>query len=113
MIYNADLCVSPGNVGLTAVHSMVFGTPVLTHDDFSHQGPEFEAIHEGETGGFFQCGSINSLVEKIANWFVENKDKRDQVRQICMKEIDDYWTPRFQIEILKKHLFSSYPVSKQ
>ena len=113
MIYNADLCVSPGNVGLTAVHSMVFGTPVLTHDDFSHQGPEFEAIHEGETGGFFQCGSINSLVEKIADWFVENKDKRDQVRQICMKEIDDYWTPRFQIEILKKHLFSSYPVSKQ
>lgn len=113
MIYNADLCVSPGNVGLTAVHSMVFGTPVLTHDDFSHQGPEFEAIHEGETGGFFRCGSINSLVEKIADWFVENKDKRDQVRQICMKEIDDYWTPRFQIEILKKHLFSSYPVSKQ
>ena len=33
LIYNADLCVSPGNVGLTAMHTMVFGTPVLTHND--------------------------------------------------------------------------------
>ena len=104
MIYNADLCVSPGNVGLTAIHSMVFGTPVVTHNDFPHQMPEFEAIHEGKTGAFFENGNVESLANTIVNWFAEYKDKREEIRQACYHEIDTQWTPQFQIEVLKKHL---------
>lgn len=104
MIYNADLCVSPGNVGLTAMHTMVFGTPVLTHNDFTLQMPEFEAIREGETGTFFKNGSVDSLAENISRWFAEKGNQREQVRQACMHEIDISWTPQFQIEVLKKHL---------
>lgn len=104
MIYNADLCVSPGNVGLTAMHSMVFGTPVITHNDFPHQMPEFEAIHEGVTGGFFEYGNIDSLANSIVKWFVEHDGQREVVRQACYNEIDTEWTPKFQIEVLKKVL---------
>lgn len=104
LIYNADLCVSPGNVGLTAMHTMVFGTPVLTHDDFPHQMPEFEAIHEWETGAFFKKDDIESLAEGVSKWFAEKGDKREEVRCACVKEIDDNWTPQFQIEVLKKNL---------
>ena len=104
MIYNADLCVSPGNVGLTAMHTMVFGTPVLTHDDFPHQMPEFEAIKEGETGTFFKYGDVNSLAETINHWFEEKANERNAVRKACMEEIDHNWTPKFQMEVLKKHL---------
>lgn len=104
MIYNADLCVSPGNVGLTAMHTMVFGTPVLTHDDFPHQMPEFEAIQEGKTGAFFRYGDVNDLAGKISSWFVETGNRREEIREACMKEIDDNWTPQFQIDVLKKHL---------
>ena len=104
LIYNADLCVSPGNVGLTAMHTMVFGTPVLTHNDFPHQMPEFEAIHEGETGAFFTKDDINSLADSIMNWFAEKRDKREEVRKACMKEIDENWTPQFQINVLRKHI---------
>lgn len=104
LIYNADLCVSPGNVGLTAMHTMVFGIPVLTHNDFPHQMPEFEAIHEGKTGAFFKIDDVESLADGISKWFAEKGDKREEVRRACMKEIDEYWTPQFQIEVLKKHL---------
>lgn len=104
MIYNADLCVSPGNIGLTAMHSLVFGTPAITHDDFPHQMPEFEAIREGETGSFFKNGSVISLAESIALWFERHGSDREEVRAACMKEIDDNWTPQFQIEVLRKHL---------
>ena len=31
LIYHSDLCVSPGNVGLTAIHSLTYGVPVATH----------------------------------------------------------------------------------
>lgn len=104
MIYNADLCVSPGNVGLTAMHTMVFGTPVLTHDDFSHQMPEFEAIIDGKTGMFFKYGDVNALAVCINKWFTEKAEKREEVRKACMEEIDNNWTPYFQIDVLKKHL---------
>ncbi|MEG2479122.1 MAG: glycosyltransferase, partial [Mucinivorans sp.] len=45
---NAALCVSPGNVGLTAIHSLSMGTPVVTHNNFNEQMPEAEAITDGE-----------------------------------------------------------------
>lgn len=103
LIYNADLCVAPGNVGLTAMHTMVFGTPVISHNNFPWQMPEFEAIQPGLTGDFFEMDNVESLVETINKWFDTAKD-RETVRQACYKEIDTQWTPQFQIEVLKKHL---------
>ena len=103
LIYNATLCVAPGNVGLTAIHSMVFGTPVISHNDFRHQMPEFEAIKPGITGDFFEEGNVNSLCEKILTWQNEHPD-REVVRRACYQEIDDNWTPEYQISVLEKHL---------
>lgn len=104
LIYNADLCVAPGNIGLTAMHSMVFGTPCITHNDFPYQMPEFEAIKEGETGSFFKRDDINDLAKCIDNWFSTNGHMRDKVRLNCMDVIDKEWNPYYQIEILKKGL---------
>ena len=104
LIYNADLCVAPGNVGLTAMHTMVFGTPVISHNEFKWQMPEFEAIHPGETGDFFEYQNVKSLSETIRKWFFNKQDKREEVRQSCFKEIDTQWTPKFQMEVLKKNL---------
>ena len=104
LIYNADLCVVPGDVGLTAIHSMMFGTPVLTHNHFPFQGPEFEAVHKGITGDFYEYGSVDSLADSIKSWFANNNE-RDAVREACYNEIDTQWTPEFQIEVLNNHLF--------
>lgn len=104
LIYNADLCVAPGNVGLTAMHTMVYGTPVVTHNRFAYQMPEFEAIHDGETGTFFNYGDESSLAEAISTWFVYHRGDREMVRQNCYKEIDTYWTPQYQMDVIKKNL---------
>lgn len=100
LIFNADLCVAPGNVGLTAMHTMVFGTPVISHNNFPYQMPEFEAIIPNETGNYFSYENRQSLIDTIVNWFNENTD-RDRVRQACYNEIDKKWTPNHQISILK------------
>lgn len=65
-IYNADLCVSPGNVGLTAMHSLVFGCPVITHNCFEWQMPEFEAIQPGITGDFLRWMMWRLLLLQLA-----------------------------------------------
>lgn len=31
-------------------------------------------------------------------------ESRQDVREVCMKEIDEQWNPYFQIEVLKKNL---------
>ena len=103
LIYNADLCVSPGNVGLTAMHVMVFGTPVATHDNFPYQMPEFEAIHEGRTGTFFKYDNVESMVDKIIEWLEVHFD-REKVRQACYQEIDHSWTPQYQMKVIKEYL---------
>lgn len=104
LIYNADLCVAPGNVGLTAIHTMVFGTPVITHNVFKLQMPEFESIIPFKTGDFFEYGNINSLAVKIKEWFEIYGICRENVRKECNKEIDNFWTPKFQINVLKNNI---------
>lgn len=102
LIFNADLCISPGNIGLTAIHAMTFGCPCISHDNFSWQMPEFEAIHEGVTGSFFKSGNIESLANCISSWFKVNSDKREKVRYACYKEIDDNWNPYYQMKVFKQ-----------
>ena len=101
LIYNADLCVSPGNVGLTAIHSMMYGCPVITNDDFNHQMPEFETIVEWKTGAFFHYGDYYSLSQSIRDWFHAPNYSREVIRQNCYREVASRWTPEKQIEILK------------
>lgn len=105
LIYNADLCVAPGNIGLTAMHAMMFGCPCLSHNDFPWQMPEFEAIHEGTTGCFFERDNIEDLAKSIDNWFLEHFDKRQAVREACFHEIDKEWNPHKQLEIIKNMIY--------
>jgi glycosyltransferase involved in cell wall biosynthesis len=101
LIYNADLCVSPGNIGLTAMHVMMFGCPAITNDDFACQMPEFEAIKVGKTGDFFQAGNATALAECISAWFNMHGNDRENIRKACFDEIDSIWNPHNQIRILK------------
>lgn len=101
MIYNADLCVSPGNIGLTAIHVLMFGCPAITNDDFNHQMPEFEAIENGKTGLFFKAGDSHSLAQSISRWFRDHSANREAVRQQCYDVIDRGWNPDYQIKIIK------------
>ncbi len=104
LIYNADLCVSPGNVGLTAIHSLMFGTPVLTHNNFAYQMPEFESIIEGKTGVFFVQNDLDSMLQYIELWFNREGYDRSYIRQLCYQEIDSSWNPHYQIGILRQML---------
>lgn len=104
LIFNADLCVAPGNIGLTAIHSLMFGCPAVSHNDFKFQMPEFEVIKPGLTGDFFEKDNILSLADTIATWIEHNVGNRATVRKKCYEVIDESWNPNFQINILTKHL---------
>lgn len=100
LIYHSDVTVSPGKIGLTAIHSLMYGTPAITHDDLDEQMPEVEAIVDGETGAFFARGNAKSLADSIERWLTTART-RAQVRDAARKEIRVRWTPQVQAKIIE------------
>jgi glycosyltransferase involved in cell wall biosynthesis len=98
LICAADLCVSPGSVGLAAMHAMIYGTPVITHDQLDAQKPEFEAIRSGLTGGFFHRGDADHLARTIEEWLSTGPNPRR--RTMCTEAILRHYTPRHQCDVI-------------
>lgn len=102
--YNADVCVSPGNVGLTAMSALTFGCPVISHNNFANQMPEFEAINPGVTGDFFIENDISDLARVIKNWISINKSDRIKFHNNCFDEIDSLWNIYSEAKAFKEVL---------
>lgn len=88
MIYSSDICVSPGPVGLLSMHSQIYGTPVITNNDFDNQKPEFESIITEKTGGFFKNGNSEDLANQIMKWtkLVENPIIGEECRKVIIEK---------------------------
>lgn len=65
---SSHICVIPSAGGLSVLHALSFGVPVITDDDFSKHGPEVEAIKVNQTGGLYKRGDVRSLAEEIVRW---------------------------------------------
>ncbi|WP_025740929.1 glycosyltransferase [Aquimarina pacifica] len=91
----ADLLLSPGNVGLNCMHSLAYGVPVLTHDDFRFQNPEVEAIEDGVTGVFYKYGDFDDMVSKLKHWIAKGISKETN-RINCQHVIKEIYNPTHQ-----------------
>lgn len=103
LIYEADATVSPGKIGLTAIHSLTYGTPAFTHGNMDRQMPEVEAIVPGETGGYFREGDADDLAEVLARWLLSNPD-RTEVRAKCRATVAQKWNPENQRLLIEQAL---------
>ena len=96
----ADLCVAPGAVGLLAMHSLVYGTPILTceNTEFEH-GPEVETIVEGHSGSYFRFGDARDLSAKMEAMLFPEPCK-PHMSAACRAVIDEFYTPEHQQRVL-------------
>lgn len=103
----ASVCVSPGNIGLTAMHALAYGTPAVTHDDWERQMPEFEAIIPGKTGGLYRAGDEQSLAHEIAAWTHppagSGLDRR-AVAKACIEMCERVYCPSAQVVAIEHAL---------
>jgi len=95
-IYNANVCISPGNIGLTALHALIYDTPIITHNNFAYQMPEFETITDFENGLFFQENDTKDLADKIKLILNLNLHQNN-----LSNIIHEKWNPIKQIKIFK------------
>lgn len=104
ILSNCDLCVSPGEVGLTSIHAMQYGVPVISHGNKQTQMPEFEIIISGQTGAFFKEDDVMSLTHVMKNWIYSYKNKREVIRQNCKDQVLNKYNPKHQNLIIEEIL---------
>jgi glycosyltransferase involved in cell wall biosynthesis len=100
LFMSAQVMVSPGNVGLNAIHSLTYGTPVITHDNLDDQGPEVEAIVPGLTGELFQQGNVSDLARAIKNWTSKPPSQHEQ--KLGQQLVDRFYNPTFQRVVIER-----------
>jgi len=61
---SAWLSISPGYIGLSAIHSLAFGVPMLVADKEPHS-PEIAAIEAGTNSQFFQANNAEDLARNL------------------------------------------------
>ena len=97
LVYSAsDLCVVPSGAGLTVMHAMAYGTPVLIHDRVQEHFPEWEAVREGETGFFFRYNDVDHLAARIADALFP-MPKKPEMAEACRSEIREKYNARQQV----------------
>ena len=89
----AAVTVAPGKVGLTAIQSLTFETPVITHGNPDTQMPEFESVIPGVNGDYFEENNVSDLARVIKKW-TSNVEKRNG-KQIS-KIVEERYTPTIQ-----------------
>lgn len=106
LIMSANLTVSPGQVGLTAMHSLAYGVPVVTHDDAHNQMPESEAIIPGKTGDLFRHGDAMDLAKVLKRW-VQSPWPDATTRQECISVMERFYNPQYQANIISRAVAGS------
>jgi glycosyltransferase involved in cell wall biosynthesis len=103
LIRAAGVTVSPGKIGLTAIHSLTYGTPVITHDDPNFQGPEVEAIIPDQNGELFRHGDVQDLARVLWKWC--NRTWPDsRLRARCYEVVERHYNPASQVRTIERAL---------
>ena len=108
MIMSAHVTVMPGPVGLTAMHSLAYGTPVITNDDLDAQMPEYEAIVKGISGDFYKAGDTDDLAHTIERWIKPTTDI-DERTNAARSMIEKYYNPITERELIDAAVHGNEP----
>lgn len=104
-VYASDVTASPGKVGLSAMHSLMYGTPVVSHDNLDDQMPEVEAIVSGITGTLFTQDSAQALADTLRYWYQRRGD-RERTRVACLDVIKVRYNPVVQARTINQVISS-------
>ena len=86
--FMSALCsVHPGAIGLSMLHALSYGLPVVTHADRSRHGPEFAALRVGHNGLVFARNDAAELARQIAR-LCSDRDLRHRMRENAQRTVE-------------------------
>jgi len=85
----ADLFVYPSGIGLSILHALSYGLPVITTDNKKLHYPEFELLKPGINGDLFIDNNPIDLSNKIEEWSAKLKNNKDMFYRVCINSINE------------------------
>ena len=99
----SKFCVSPGNIGLMAMHALYNDTPVITHDDMRFQMPEAEVVKNGVNGFLFERDDPIDLSDVIERALSEDYEA---LSSRCYSSVAEHYTPESQSTTFWKCIYN-------
>jgi|GEM_PF-3330955 len=85
-ILSCDLIVAPGQIGLQAPMSLVYGKTLVISDRPELHGPEVDAFVPGETGFAYKYENVDDLVAKVDR-LISAPQLREKLAQVGKKRV--------------------------
>lgn len=101
LIMASNVVASPGRVGLTVIHALTYGVPVVSHGDPCDQAPEWEAIVPGVSGGYFEPGSVAALANALEPW-LDRPIGDPRTGRGCRSVVERFWNPGYQRRAIER-----------
>lgn len=97
---SAIISVSPGYIGLNAIHSMAYGVPMLVSDNEPHS-PEICAIKKNDNALLFHSDDVNSLAQQLIRIATE-PEMLTKLSSHAVKTINDRFSIKSMVEVFEE-----------
>jgi len=95
---SADLYVIPSGAGLSVMHALGYGVPVLLHDNFEHHFPEWEAVEHCVNGLFYRENDMEDMIDKAISYLT---GKHPEIQpDACYRAIEAKYTAEKQYRVI-------------
>lgn len=99
----ASLFVFPGTIGLSLIHAMAHGLPVILHDNRHNHGPENVAANN-KNSLFFRENDSDSLSESIDKYFLLDVEIKLKLAQNARRTVEETFNTKCMAENFIKML---------
>ena len=81
----------PVNIGLSIMHALGYGLPVVTSDDLAAHNPEIEALEPGGNGLLYRDGDVDDLVARWKDLMTDH-DQRARMSRQAIRTVEEKYT---------------------
>lgn len=89
--------ISPGPIGLSAIHSLAYGVPVLLGDAEPHN-PEVEVLIEGRNCVYFPSGDANALAREVTELLAQS-ERRSALALHGVEDVTERYSVRSMVSV--------------
>jgi glycosyltransferase involved in cell wall biosynthesis len=94
---SADVFCYPANVGLSLIHALWYGLPIVTSNDMATQNPEIVALEHGVNGLTYEHGSVAALADALRQ-ITTNGALRDSMSRVALRSVEDRFVIRNMVD---------------
>jgi glycosyltransferase involved in cell wall biosynthesis len=93
---NSIMSISPGYIGLSAIHSLAYGVPLVVSRDEPHS-PEIVIFNDGHNGQFFKTNSVTNLSSVILE-LINNHTLLERMSQNGINDVEHRFSINYMVD---------------